>query len=77
MAQDTSVFRAHPSSPLSLLSSILCCWVMVVAGAVELDTFGAVLSGCGNGERHGVVDVEVSTCHVISIKFRLSPPLSS
>ena len=50
---------------------------MVVVGAVELDTFGAVLStlsgGCGNGEGHGVVDVEVSKCHVINIfKFRLS-----
>ena len=50
---------------------------MVVVGAVELDTFGAALSmlsgGCGNGEGRGIVDVEVSTCHVINIfKFRLS-----
>ena len=46
---------------------------MVVVGAVELDTFGAVLSGgCSNGECRGIVDVEVSTCHMIS---NLSPPL--
>ena len=67
MAQDASASRAHLSSPLSLLSSICCHWALVVAGAVELDTFGAMLSGgssCGNGECRGVVDVtdvEVST----------------
>ena len=43
---------------------------MVVAGAVKLDTFGAMSSGgSGNGEHRGIVDVEVSTCHVINIKF--------
>ena len=41
---------AHPSSPLSLLSSICRCWAMVVAGVDELDTFGAMSSGCGNDE---------------------------
>ena len=77
MAQEASASQAHPSSPLSLSSPILCCWAMVVVGAVELDTFGAVSSGgCSNGECCGIVDVEVSTCHVISIKLRLSPPLS-
>ena len=76
MAQYASVSRAHPSSPLSLSSPILCCWAMVVVGAVELDTSGAVSSGgCGNDECCGIVDVEVSTCHMISNKFRLSPPL--
>ena len=44
---------------------------MVVVGAVELDTFGVVLSklsgGCGNGEGRGIVDVEVSTYHMINI----------
>ena len=60
-----------------MLSSIHHHWSMVVVGAVELDTLGVVLStlsgGCGNGEGHGVVDVEVSTCHMINIfKFRLS-----
>ena len=77
MAWDTSVSQAHPSSPPSLSSSILCCWAMVVVGAVELDTFGAVSSdGCSNGEHRGIVDVEVSTCHMINIKFWLSLPLS-
>ena len=73
MAQDASASQAHPSSPPSLLRFIHCCWAMVVAGAVELDTFGAMLSGgCSNGEHCGVVDVEVSTCHMINIKFQLS-----
>ena len=54
-----------------MLSSIHHRWAMVVVGAVELDTFGVVLStlsgGCGNGEGHGIVDVEVSTYHMINI----------
>ena len=49
---------------------------MVVVGAVELDTFGAVLStlsaGCSNGEGHGVVDVEVSKYMINIFKFQLS-----